>query len=236
MKVYVTGAAVIRKDVYATLRLGLNKMKAKDLFKIPHLNSMFVKKASRFGRFDQYTRIGCAAAGLALHDASLDTTDRLRNIGFLLAGQYGSFITDLSFYKTTVNGGQLASPNLFSYTLPNIVLGECGLKFGLMGPTFCLESNSGHVHEALRQAAIYLEDSSIEAMLVGWLEIIPTQAPKGDEGAVVLVFEKKEKKDAYQIELRTDNRNGLIFSTGEVINSIDELLRALRIANFSILN
>lgn len=234
MKVYVTGAAVVKRDMYATLRSGIVKMNAEELFQIAHLNAILAKKSSRFGRFDQYTRIGLAAVGLALHDARLDTTDRVRNIGFILAGQYGSFVTDLAFYETTVDGGQLASPNLFSYTLPNIVIGECAHQFGLIGPTFCLDSDGERAHGALCEAALYLEENSVEAMLVGWLEVLPKQAPKGDEGAIVLVFEKKKNKDVFQLELETDCRNGMKFLTGEVVNSIDKLLQALKMVDISI--
>lgn len=227
MKIFVTGAVKVRKDQYNTLSSGNTYKKIKEAYKLPYLKKIFDKKSLRFGRFDKYTRIGCTAVGLALWEAGL-TSDGLKNIGFILASHYGSFVTDLAFYKTTANGGLFASPNLFSYTLPNIVIGECALQFGLMGPSFCLGSDGECAHEALYQAALCLENNTVNTMLVGWLDVLPEQAQPKDEGAIVLVFEKQNKQKKKLLELEYDSRQGLRFSNGETINSIDQLFRSLR--------
>lgn len=236
MKVYVTGAAVVRNDMYATIQSGSVNKELDALFRLPYLEKIFAKKSSRFGRFDRYTRTGCAAAGLALCDAGREPGE-LHNTGFILAGQYGSFVTDMDFYKTTLQGGQFASPNLFSYTLPNIVIGECAMQFGLTGPTFCLDSEGGRAGAALYEAASLLLENTMEAMLVGWLEVLPVGAPQEDEGAAVLVLEKKKKdNNTFQLELETNCPNGIRFSGGESIGSIDELLKALNIVEIGIKN
>jgi 3-oxoacyl-(acyl-carrier-protein) synthase len=235
MNIYVTGAAAVRNDRAASFRMGIADVDTGELFRMPQMKTIFKKKSSRTGRFDRYTRTGCAAAGLALHDAGL-LEDRLRGIGFILAGQYGSFVTDLDFFQTTMDGGQFASPNLFSYTLPNIVIGECALRFGLMGPTYCLDSDGRGGGGVLHQAVLHLEDPAVEAMLVGWLDILPEQAPRSDEGAIVIVLEKQPGSRIAQLQLQTGHSHGLRLASGETVEDIAGLARALELIGDTIKN
>lgn len=228
MNLVITGAAVVKENKCAASRSGWQQIRADDLFLLPPLSTVLARKSSRFGRFDQYTRLGCAAAGLALHDAGLVAAGQ-RRIGFILAGQYGSFVTDLAFYETTAGHGQFASPNLFSYTLPNIMIGECALQFGLTGPTYCLDTDRGRGIGALSEAAWLLAEEEVDALLVGWLEVPPPQLAKEDEGAIVLVLEKKTAGKAFQLELTMDRSQGPSFCDGSAVNDIVDVLRALKI-------
>jgi hypothetical protein len=230
MDMIITGAAVVQENMCATSRSGRQQIKVDDLFLHPPLNTILAKKSSRFGRFDQYTRLGCAAAGLALHDAALIAAGQ-RRIGFILAGQYGSFVTDLAFYETAAGNGQFASPNLFSYTLPNIMIGECALQFGLTGPTYCLDSDRGRGIGALREAAWLLAEAEAEAMLVGWLEVPPPHLAKEEDGAIVLVLEKKTAGKAFQLELAMDRPQGPSFCDGTAVTEIADVLRALKMVD-----
>lgn len=230
MKIFLNGAAIIQKDRYGTLRSGIQKMDIKELFQIESLRALFSKKPSRFGRFDQYTRLGCAAVGLALSDAGFDLNKKETKTGLIFAGQYGSFVTDLDYHETVYGGGQFASPNLFSYTLPNIFIGECANQFGFMGPTYCIDSDGGRASQALHQASVYLETKTVEAMLVGWLEVLPDQAPREKEGAAVFYFGKKGSEDERHLELEADPHQGMRFVNGQTVKCIDELLQALQLS------
>jgi len=177
----VTGAAVISRSrgaaggIWRTLAPGLEREIA--------------ERFPRFGRFDEYTQIGCAAVFAAARQAGFQSGGPRRPVGLILAGQYGSFETDEAFYATTLSGPELASPNLFSYTLPNIVLGECAAQFGWMGPAYVLDDEGGRGRAALTEAAAELAGGRAEAMLAGWLETRPAWAPPGPEGAAVVVLE-----------------------------------------------
>lgn len=233
MHIYLMSAAVIQKERYATLCLqggsGAHGATAQE----PDLFSTLTKFFPRFGRFDRYTRWGCAASYLALREAGLETVKRWKNTGFLLSGQYGSFITDLSYYSTTNDGGALASAQLFSYTLPNIIIGECALRFGLTGPTYCLDSEGDRGREALRQAAFYLRRDLAEAMLVGWLEALPVQAPPQEEGAIVVVLANRKNSQDIRPSLGKDASGELRSSSGERIESLDDFLAGSSLSWFS---
>ena len=212
MIAYVTGAAVVpRRRVRS----------------FPYLEREIADRFPRFGRFDEYTQIGCAAIFTAAWQAGFRPGSPLRNVGVVLSSQYGSFETDEAFYATTLAGPELASPNLFSYTLPNIVIGECALQFGWTGPTYVLDGQGGRGEAALAEAAAYLKSGRSEAMLAAWLELRPEWAPRGAEGAAVIVIETDRKGRRPLLEMDLSGEGRLALASGERIVTIDDILSAL---------
>lgn len=193
----------------------------------PDIGRVIAERFPRFGRFDEYTQIGCAAIFAAAREAGFQPGNPRRDVGLILSGQYGSFVTDEAYYATTLAGPELASPNLFSYTLPNIVIGECALQFGWMGPTFVLDGEGGRGRAALAEAAACLASGRAEAMLVGWLEIRPPWAPPGPEGAAVIVLEPEMKGRRPRLKLDLSAAAGPRLLSGEPAETLDDILRAL---------
>ncbi len=147
----------------------------------------------RFGRFDAYTKAGFAAIALALRDAGLDTWQAKRPIGLVVSTQRGCLAMDDAYFATAaVEGGALASPNLFAYTLPTCMLGEAAIQFGLTGPSFvvddALPGHLGGVHAALE----LLQWNLCETVVAGWCdvpsEVVDSQAD--DCGAALVVLKK----------------------------------------------
>jgi len=140
---------------------GIGPGKAKETFKLcpgrlPKLKSKrFLNEAHpRFGRFDNYAKAGFGAIALALRQAGLHQWDRKRPIGLVVSTQRGCLETDIAYFQTAAHdGGAMASPNLFAYTLPNCMLGEASIQFGLAGPSFVISDLSDRrlsgVHTAL---------------------------------------------------------------------------------------
>jgi 3-oxoacyl-[acyl-carrier-protein] synthase II len=139
---------------------------------IPPADSIYTRPPVRYRRFDDYSRIGCAAIALALIDAGLDRSENPRPIGIVAATRYGCFDTDLAYYATAKEDrGAYASPNLFSFTLPGIVLGEAAIHFRLTGPTFTVGDIVGQRGgTALGVAADLLSCGVCQTILAGWLD------------------------------------------------------------------
>jgi len=130
--------------------------------------AVFSRPYKNFGRMDEYSRLGLAAATFALRDAGLEQWAEKRAIGIVAATEYGCLWTDFDYYMTVLpEGGRLASPNLFSYTLPNCFLGEAAIRFGLTGESLVIYEPSGHGLAAVELAADILADGDAEAMLCG---------------------------------------------------------------------
>jgi 3-oxoacyl-[acyl-carrier-protein] synthase II len=180
---YVTASGYGRRSEGKAVALGPGEPivpKGKDIFERP---------LSRYGRFDRYTKMGSAAVALALRDAGLDRATHKRNIGIVSSSVFECSETDEAYHATTLDGGgALASPNLFSYTLPGIVHGECAVHFLLAGPTIAVGEPPPAASQpfrpglpALLTAARLMGAGKAEIMLAGWIESPP--APVREEKA-----------------------------------------------------
>ena len=144
-------------------------LKSKD-GKLPKLTSrmVFGQVLPRFGRLDEYSKIGFAAIAFALEDARQDKREEKRPAGIIVSSTYGCLATDIEYFDGVIaNGGNLASPNLFALTLPNVFLGEAAIHFGLTGPGFTVSESQPGGLEGLGLAlnSMFLDENAV--MLVG---------------------------------------------------------------------
>jgi hypothetical protein len=184
--VHLTGACWISGGAWGGLRHGGPPGFVPGKAPLPALEGAFPKPLARWGRFDDFTRLGCAAAGLALKDAGFSALQE-PGTGMVVGSRYETLRTDREFNASSLpEGGMLASPNLFSYTLPVIVLGECAAGFNLTGPAFCVGEEGGQGLQALRAALLMLDSGKARRMIAGWIE-----SPPGDQaaGAVCAILE-----------------------------------------------
>lgn len=142
----VSGMGRGRKDADCRMTSGeLPPMSRKAVFESPY---------PRFGRMDEFSRLGVSAIGLALKDAGMDEWTAKREVGIVVSTVYGCLHTDKAYFETTQSeNGTFASPALFSYTLPNCFLGEAATRFGLTGPGYVIneqnDSGLSSVHAVL---------------------------------------------------------------------------------------
>jgi len=143
---------------------------------IPPVSNLFDNPPSRYGRFDTYTKLGCAAVALALSDAELSDSSEKRPIGIVTSSSWECTSVDMDYYETTLSGdGALASPNHFSYTLPCAMHGECATHFRLTGPTVCVGEDAGLGHAALGAALLLIAAGAATVMIAGWLDAPPRE-------------------------------------------------------------
>lgn len=146
---------------------------------------VFAEPDQRFGRLDPYAKAGLAAITFALRDAGLESWREKRPIGIVAATVCGCLETDLAYYATVVpQGGALASPNLFAYTLPNSFLGEAAIRFGLTGPTFVVADGAAAGTVALSVACELIAAGECATILAGLCDVPPFGWPAGFGPAV----------------------------------------------------
>lgn len=181
MNVWVTGGGYVTAHGWGRRSEGKRVALVAGEPVLPRGAEIFDRPLSRYGRFDRYTKMGCAAAALALRDAGLDRADSKRPIGIVTSSLAECLETDLAYYDTTAEqDGLLSSPNLFSYTLPGIVHGELAVHFLLTGPTIAVgeppAASGGPFRPgraALETALRLLAAGKTDAMLAGWIESPP---------------------------------------------------------------
>jgi 3-oxoacyl-[acyl-carrier-protein] synthase II len=215
---WVTSTGVGLRGTGGPLVLGagaLPKLKSRELLGEVH---------KRFGRFDSYTKAGFSAIALALRDAGMDRWRAKRPVGLIVSTQRGCLAMDTAYFATVATeGGALASPNLFAYTLPTCVLGEAAIQFGLTGPAFVVDDASpGHLG-GIRVALDLLQWDLCETVVAGWCdvpsEVVDSQGH--DCGAVFIVL---DKQDVTSSMLTFDN--GVIRWNGMEIDSLEQLVNS----------
>jgi len=197
--------------------------------------SVFDRPHKHFGRMDEFSKLGLAAVAFALRDAGLYEWSEKRDIGIIASTVYGCLHTDIDYFDTVIpeNGG-LASPALFSYTLPNCPLGEAACHFGLTGACYVINEQQPSGIASLYTAIDGIEFNEFEKALAG---ICDTGCPshisledKGIPGAAFVVIEKAPESSFAPYGSISLNEDGDIIFNGKRIENlvglIQECLRA----------
>lgn len=141
---------------------------------------VFPEPNQRFGRMSDYAKLGLAAIAFALRDAGLEAWSEKRPIGVVASTRFGCLATDLDYHSTVqLQGGGLASPNLFAYTLANCFLGDAAIQFGLTGSSVAINESGEDSLGALREALEAMQIGDADTMLAGVCDL---PAPQGCQG------------------------------------------------------
>jgi len=89
-------------------------------------------------------------------------------IAVVLATANGCLEVDKQYQESMQ---QIASPGLFVYTLPNIMLGEISIRHGFKGEQLCLVQESFDAAEMCFAVADLLCKRGMEACLCGWINL-----------------------------------------------------------------
>lgn len=232
MDIWLTGGAWISSAGHGVLGDGKSIEINSSEPVIPPAKEIFDSPLSRYGRFDTFTKLGCTAAALALKNAgppetSAETSSEDNNTGMIISSLFEIMETDINYYQTTLDEeGTLSSPNLFSYTLPVIVLGETAVHFKLTGPTFCVgEETKEKGLNAIRTAISMLKAGKASKMLVGWIDSPPAgieteDCKKSDKGAIFLILDSKPNKSLSSLNEVSYNDGALLINRKKKPTSI----------------
>ncbi|MEW6187799.1 MAG: beta-ketoacyl synthase N-terminal-like domain-containing protein [Thermodesulfobacteriota bacterium] len=189
---------------------------------------VFPNPMPRFGRMDRYSRLGLAGIALALQDAGLASWKELRNIAVITSTVYGCLETDADYYDTVIpEGGKLASPNLFAYTLSNTFLGEAALQFGLSGPSYVLHEEILSGLTGLHMAMEILAAGLFPAVLVGMCDTGPLPSlglkDRSLTGALFFVLQKEGEPEGEVYGSLTKEISGPICYEGNETEDLPRL-------------
>ena len=191
---------------------------------------VFSEPNQRYGRMSEYSKLGLAAVAFALRDAGLEAWSEKRPFGVVAATRLGCLATDLDYHRTVqLQGGGLASPNLFAYTLANCFLGDVAIQFGLNGSSVAI--NEGR--QGLDAVRIALEDIAMgeaATMLAGICDLAVPEAFAGEvellPGAVFLVLTADPAAAAQSYGAVKLAGDGGIFFNGSAVGSLIELVQS----------
>jgi hypothetical protein len=183
---HITASCTINKGV--VLKNGLKVFEHHDT----DLSGFFISIYQHFQlnypkyyKMDNLSKLGWLAAEILLKDGFDKENCQPENVGIVLANANSSLDDDIKYFETTKD---IASPSLFVYTLPNIVIGEICIRNNFKG------EHAFFIQEAfdagfMKQQVDYLLDKNIlQACICGWVDVL-----EQDYKAVLFLVEKGER-------------------------------------------
>ena len=123
----------------------------------------------KFYKMDNLCKLGYVAAGYLLKD----TNYRPEEVGIILANASASLDTDCR-HQAIINkeGDKAASPAVFVYTLPNVVLGEICIRHKIQGENTFFVCQQSDVASLEDYARIVMAKGKLRTCIIGWCELL----------------------------------------------------------------
>jgi hypothetical protein len=181
---YITASCIIRKNsIYQNGRLLWEPPPAGSADFLISVYQHFGFQYPKFYKMDQLSKLGWLAAELLLREGPGAAEYRPEDMAIVLSNANASLDTDYKFFATVRD---IASPALFVYTLPNIMIGEICIRHQFKGENafFIFESfDAGFIEFYVRDL---METGKALACICGWVEAL------GDSYmAALFLIEKK---------------------------------------------
>lgn len=141
----------------------------------------------KFYKMDNLSKLGFLAAEILLTGFKKDNYPA-EKVGLVLANSNSSLDNDIKYFDSLK---EFASPSLFVYTLPNIVIGEICIRNHFKGEhAFFIQENfdAGFIAQ---QADHLLNSNILDACIFGWVDVL-----EQDYKAVLFLVEKKKSENA----------------------------------------
>ena len=200
---YITASCIISKNVVYKNEQAVFKNKRKGLSEfLLSVYNHFEIKYPKFYKMDNLSKLGWLANEVLLQNSFDKKKYQPEDVGVVLSNASSSLDTDIRYYETAKN---IASPALFVYTLPNIVIGEICIRHHFKGENafFIFEKfDAGFIEQYVSNL---INNNTLQSCICGWVEL-----PEDEYKAVLFLVEKEK------------NPGSVIF-TKENINKIYQL-------------
>jgi hypothetical protein len=153
----------------------------------------------KFHKMDLLCKLGFLAVEILLRKTEHEKKYKETDTGLVLSNTHASLDVDLKYAKTIQAG---ASPALFVYTLPNIVIGEISIRHRFKGENafFVFRHFDGNfIAEYVNEL---FDNNFINNCICGWVDVL------------------KEDYQAFLFLVERDNPENAIPFTGENLNQM----------------
>ncbi|HVI47598.1 MAG TPA: beta-ketoacyl synthase N-terminal-like domain-containing protein [Chitinophaga sp.] len=170
---YITASCIIRDHcISRNGEVVLEADKGLDLQEMLRAGyDRFSGQYPKFHKMDTLSKLGWLAAEVLLQDSGIHQLPP-EAAGLVLSNRSASLDTDLRYYATVKD---IASPALFVYTLPNIVMGEICIRHGFKGENTFFVSDEFDAALLGSYPAQLLAETPLQACLCGWVEVMGQQ-------------------------------------------------------------
>jgi hypothetical protein len=140
----------------------------------------------KFYKMDNLSKLGWLAAEVLLKDSFNTENYPPEKVGMVLANSNSSLDNDIKYFDSLQ---EFASPSLFVYTLPNIVIGEICIRNHFKGEHAFYIQESFDAAFIEKQLNYLLDNQILQACICGWVDVL-----EQDYKAVLFSVEKGQGK------------------------------------------
>lgn len=140
-------------------------------------------KYPKFYKMDNLSKLGFLAGEMVLDNSSQANTYKSEDISIVLYNANSSLDTDVRYYNTV---REMASPALFVYTLPNILIGELCIRHKINGENLFFIQEKFNASDLHHYVEYLLHENITQACLCGWVDCF------GDQYKACLMWVEKK--------------------------------------------
>jgi hypothetical protein len=148
----------------------------------------------KFYKMDNLSKLGWLAAEILLKDSF---NYQPEDTSVILANANSSLDDDIKYLDSIKDG---ASPSLFVYTLPNIVIGEICIRNHFKGEQAFYIQDDFEADFMAQQVNYQLDNNISKACICGWVDVL-----KEDYKAVLFLVEREQTKNPQLFSADTIN-------------------------------
>jgi len=151
----------------------------------------------KFYKMDNLTKLGWLASEVLLKDSYQKDQYQPEEVGLVLTNRNSSLDNDIKYFESAK---EIASPSLFVYTLPNIVIGEICIRNNFKGEHGFYIQDSFDAGFIAGQADYLLNNNILKACICGWVEVLGQ-----DYKAALYLVEKNQTDKSVPFSIKNIN-------------------------------
>lgn len=119
----------------------------------------------KFYKMDEQCKLAFIATEVLLKNFAREAYED-EEIAMVLSNAESSLATDRNYWDSTKS---IASPALFVYTLPNIMIGEIAIRHRIKGENYFFLTENYDAQLLFQQTELIFQNTSTQAAIVGWV-------------------------------------------------------------------
>ena len=144
----------------------------------------------KFYKMDNLSKLGWLAAEVLLKDSFKKDDYQPEETSVILTNANSSLDDDIKYMESIKD---VASPSLFVYTLPNIVIGEICIRNHFKGEQAFYIQDDFDADFIAQQVKYQLDNNIAQACICGWVDVL-----EQDYKAVLFLVEKKRNESSVE--------------------------------------
>ena len=156
----------------------------------------------KYYKMDNLSKLGWLASEILLKDSYQKDQYQPEEVGLVLTNRNSSLDNDIKYFESAK---EIASPSLFVYTLPNIVIGEICIRNNFKGEHAFYIQEMFDADFVTAQVNYLLDNNILKTCICGWVDVLDQ-----DYKAALFLVERQQTDNSVPFSTKSINN---IFET-----------------------